>query len=468
MMHRTQSVFARSTIICTLAGASLSLMALSGCGSDNDAQAAVKQAGRSFTSIAVGDPNASPEYSEQSYQATEKALSEFTGKDDGYSQAAALGVAMAKRGQAALASQEASKAEKEAILQARVIRGMINEWLTMDAIAQAAGMFDPSKDISELQDIIKLRQQDIANYKSDMDRINAEISEHEAKIAELRVKAEEQRNQAGAIELQMPRVSAQEAAKLAEQVREFSLRSDQYELEAQRIEGVVGQLRPGAREVSLNVNKASSQVELLNTAIAELRDRAQASQQDAQQARQNARDTLQNINDAVDQYQALRDNEVNTANERAISLVRGAMSALRDAGDAVKQSAALDKADAQQMLAELTLRQAAGEREEAMLYQSLFDAKISGDWQSYIQNAQQQADELTQAAKQSYLDAASSLRSARVRGTAADRIEATAVRLEEMGGLAPETDEEYSDDTMTDEPLDNAEPTDNPDENPED
>lgn len=451
MIHRTKSVFSHPTALCMLSGVALSVLAISGCGGSDDAQAAVKQAGRSFTSIAVGDANSNPSYSEQSYKDTEQALSAHAGDANGYAEAAAVGVAMAKRGQAALASQKASRAENDAILQARVIRGMINEWLTMDAIAQAAGMFDPREDISEIQNIIELRRQDIASYQSDMERINAEISDHEAQIAQLRARANEQRNQAGALELQMPRVSAQEAAKLAAQVREFALRSDQYQLEAQRIEGVVGQLRPGAREVSLNVEKARSQIELLDKAVNELRDRAQSSQQDAQQARENAKAASQRINDAIDRYQSLRDNEVNSANERAISLTRSAINALRDARNAIKQSAALNKADAQQMLAELTMRQAIGEREEAMMYQSLVDAKISGDWQSYIEAAQQQAQELTQAAKQSYLDAASSLRSARVRGDVADRIEATAARLEQLGGLEPEPEfEESTDDQFED------------------
>ncbi len=469
MTRRTQSVFARPITLCVLAGATLSLAALSGCGDSDDAQAAVKQAGRSFTSIAVGDANSNPTYSEQSYRDTEQALAEYAGSEDGYAEAAAVGVAMAKRGQAALASQKAAQAERESMLQGRVIRGMINEWLTMDAIAQAAGEFDPSEDISELEGIIELRKDDIASYQSSMERIEAEISDYESEIAQLRERASEQRNQAGALELQMPRVSAQEAAKIAAQVREFTLRSDQYALEAQRLDGIVGQLRPGAREVGLNVEKARLQIELLENATQELRDRAQASQADAQQAQQDAQAAQRRINEAVNDFQDLRDGQVVSANERAISLARSAITALRDANDAVKQSATLNKADTQQLLAELTSRQAGGEREEAMLYMALLDAKVTGDWQSMIDAAQQKADELEAETKQAYLDAASSLRSARIRGDVADRIEAAAVRLERLGGLEPEleetdgmddmtdmdgNDEESIDEEMTDEPLD--------------
>ncbi len=438
MIHRTQPTSLRPLTMTLLAGATITLLGLSGCGESNEAQSAVKQAGRSFTSVAVGDANATPEFSEQTYEKAVNSLSPHAGDSDGYAEAAAIGVAMAKKGQAALASQRAAQIENEARHQARVIRGMINEWLTMNAISKAAGMFDPSSEIKELEGIIELRKDDISSYQQQMELINEEISQHESKIATLKARADEQRNQAGAIELQMPRVSAQEAAKLAAQVREFSLRADQYELEAVRIEGVVGQLRPGAREVSLNVEKARSQVELLNKAVAELRDRAQASRLDAQQARENADAAVERIESAVAAYQSLRDTSVQEAHDEAIKLARDAINAVRDARDAIKQGAALNKADAQQLLAEFSLRQAGGEHEEAQLYMALDESGISGDWGSRAQAATAQAQELTQAAQQSYLDAAASLRAARVRGDVGERLESTAKRLEMLGGLEPE------------------------------
>ena len=460
MTHRTLHSRISPIKIALLAGATLAMGLVAGCGDGDEAQAAVKEAGRTFNALGVGDANASPTYSEQQYKAAEQSLSEYAGSDNGFAEAAAVGLAVAKKGQAALASQQASEAEAEALQQARIIRGMINEYLTMDAIAQAAGMFDPSDGISEIENIIELRRDDIANYQRDMEQINSEIEQRESKIADLRARADEQRNQAGALELQMPRVSAQEAAELAKQVREFSLRADQYELEAMRIEGVVGQLRPGAREVSLNVEKARSQIELLNKATQELRDRADASQQDAQQARQKAQQAKQRIDDALSSYQSFRDNEVESANESATSLVRSAISALRDANKAVKQAASLSKSDAQQMLAEFSMRQAGGEREEAMLYMALKDAKLSGDWDAKIEAANQKADELEQAGRQAYIDSAASLRSARIRGDAAERIEATALRLEALGGMRPEPEiDEATDEDLPAEDPETSETT---------
>lgn len=444
MTQRCTNTLTQSLRVTLIAGCACSMLFLQGCGGESEAKAAVQKAERSFTAVSLGDANAIPADSARIYRDAEQSLAEHAGDSSGFAEAAAVGVAMAKRGQAALASHEASNAENESLYQGRIIRGMINEWLTMSAIAQAAGAFDPSEDIAEVESIIELRSEDIQYYQQQMDEIENEISTHEAKITDLRAKAADQRQQAGALELQIPRVSAREGAKLAEQVREFTLRADQFDLEATRIEGIVEQLRPSAREATLNVGKASSQIELLEQAITELRERARNSQEDAAEARSNADQALQRIQGAVNEYQSHRDDAVENAHEEAISLIRAAINASRDARDAVKAVATINKADAQQMLAEFQMRQATGEREEAMLYQALDEAGVPGSWEAPMNEANTNADETLAEAKQGYLDAANTLRSARARGEAGERLAAAAERLDRLGGVEPEPEPEES------------------------
>lgn len=454
MTIRRNATISSTLRVTLLAGAACSLPILSGCGGDSESQAALKEATRSLNAVALGDATAIPTKSAEVYREAEQSLAEHAGSDDGFAEAAAVGVAMAKRGQASLASLDASKAEAAALRQARVIRGTIHEYLTMSAIAQAASTFDPSEDIAEIESIITLRRDDIANYQREMESINAEISAHEQKIEDLRAQSSEQRNQAGALELQIPRGTAQEGAKLAEQVREYTLRADQYDLEATRIEGFVAQLRPGSQEVQLNVEKADAQITLLGEAIDELRDRAAKSQSDAAEARTNANAALQRIQNAVTEYQSMRDDEVESANSKATSLSRAAISASSDARDAVKSVAAINKADAQQTLAGILMRQANGEREEAMLYQALSEAGVPGSWDSAMSEANTRADELHESGKQSYISAASSLRSARATGDTGERLNAAAQRLDMLGGLEPEPE---FDDSGFDEDMDSFE-----------
>ena len=464
MSQRKQRSLYRPIKLALIAGSAITLGLSTGCDDSDEAQAAVTKARHSFNALSVGDSEAIPTSNSQNkYQEAEQLLSPYAGDDNGYAEAAALGVAMAKRGQASLASREAARTEAEALHKARVIRGMINEWLTMDAIAMAAGQFDPTADINEIREIIELRRDDIANYRGDMQRINSEVTSHESKIQDLREKASAERNQAGGLELQMPRVSAQEAADISVQVREHTLRADQFDFEADRIEGIVGQLRPIASEVDLNVKKADSQIALLQEAEAELNQQATESQKDAEEARTQANAAAQSIKQALSEYQAFRDNDVQSANSQAISLAQSAISATRDARDAVKDVAALNKADTQQLLAELTRRQADGYREEADLYRALSEANLDGNWDQLISDALEKAEDLDQQSNQNYTDAASSLRSARARGTAGERLEAAAVRLESLGGVEPEPefndeeDMEYDEDDSMEEDLSDPE-----------
>lgn len=460
MTTRRNATISSTLRVTLLAGAACSMTILSGCGGDSEAQAAMKEAKRSFSAVSMGDATAIPTKTAQVYNEAEQALSAHAGGDDGFAEAAAVGVAMAKRGQASLASLDASQAESSALHQARIIRGMIHEYLTMSAIAEAASTFDPGEDIAEIESIITLRRDDIAKYQREMESINNEIASQEDKISDLRDQASEQRNQAGALELQIPRGTAQEGAKLAEQVREYTLRADQYDLEATRIEGIVAQLRPGAQEVQLNVEKADAQIKLLGEAIDELRDRATKSQSDAAEARTNANSALQRIQNTVSEYQTLRDDEVESANAKATSLSRAAINASRDARDAVKSVAAINKADAQQTLAGILMRQANGEREEAMLYQALSEAGVPGSWDTAMSDANTRADELEEEAKQSYISSASALRSVRASGDAGERLNAAATRLEMLGGLEPEPefDEDYTEDDSDVMELDEVDP----------
>lgn len=463
-MTNTTSVSLRRTLQLSSTCALIALAGMSGitgCSKSDDAQAAVQQAGRSFSSIAAGDSTDAQTFSAKTYKETEALVAPFAGSEDGYAEAAAVALSLSKLGQAALASQQAARAETQALQKARIVRGMLNEWMTMTAIAQGASQFDGSAERADIEKLITMRQDDIEQYTKQRNIIDSQIGDLDAQIAGLRAKSNTERNLAGGLELEMPRVSAQQAAEIVVRVREHTLRADGYELEAIRIEGVVGQLRPGAREISLNVDKAASQVELLIEARDELHQREVASRSDAKQANDAAAAAAKRIDQAVNEYADFRDSDVISANEKAISLGRSASSALRDANRATKQIASLTKASVQQTLAECYSRQATGYAESAILFNALDEAGLSGNWGSQAQTALGFEIEAQDAANEAFQGAASALRGARIRGDEGEKLEATAVRLDRLGGVEPEPEfedsfedsgDEYDD--FTDEDMD--------------
>ncbi len=433
------------TKTCTILSASVLILAAgqSGCSRSNESQTAVREAARTFEMVAAGNADSSPTIASNAYRQAETISAQYAGSEDGYTQAAALGVAQAKIGQAALASQEASKAEGAAIHRQRIIRGYINEWLTMSAIAQAANTFDPTDGLKELAALITLRQEDIVTYRTQKDDIESQIAQLESMIADLEAKAKAQRDAGAEIELQIPDVSATKGAELAERVREHTLRGDQYGLEAVRVKGRVEQLRPAAEEFALNVAKAKVQIELLDDAREELQERERLSNADAAQARaeaQTARDAIIKLANELDSF---RSSEVEAANAKAISLARGAITATRDANTTLPSLAALTKASALQTLGECLARKSAGHGQAAVIYNTIAETGIPGDWASKAEHERNEQQSIHEEAMQAYQDAAAALRSSRIRGEVADKIEAAAARLDTLGGLEPEP--EYTD-----------------------
>ncbi len=435
---KTQTVISAALVVF--------LAAQSGCSRSEDSKNAVRDAGRQFETIAAGNANASPSNSAKVLRATESTVSEFSGSEDGYAQAASLAVAQSKIGMAALASQEAVQVEKKAILQARVIRGYLNEWRTMSTIAEAASVFDPADGLSELAGLITMRQEDIANYRTLQQGIEDQINELNTKIADLEDKASTERNAGAEIELRIPTLSATKGAQLAERVREHTLRGDQYGLEAFRIQGRVDQLIPTREEYALNVKKAESQIELLDASREELQARERTSNRDASEARGTAQVARDAVLKLVEELEAFRASEVSGANEKAISQARGAISATRDSKSETAAVGAMTKSTAMQILGECVARQASGHREAAIMYIDIAESGIPGDWVSRAEREQETYETLKAEAAQSFRDAASALRNARIRGEAGDKLEAAAVRLDKLGGFVPEPVEEYDED----------------------
>ncbi|MCA9303079.1 MAG: hypothetical protein KC996_03050 [Phycisphaerales bacterium] len=442
----------------TVISAALLILAAgqSGCSRSDDAQAAVRESGREFERVAVGNANASTKLAGEAFASIESMNAGFAGSENGYAEAAAIAVAQAKIGQSALASQDAARLEGESLRRARVIRGHINEWLTMSAIANAAGTFNPADDLREISSLIAMRQEDIAAYRTRKDQIESDIAGLVSKIDNLQAKSAEERRQGAEIELTIPDVSATEGARRAERVREHTLRGDQYGLEAVRIQGRVDQLRPEAEEYVLNVKKAEEQIRLLEEARAELQDRERSSEADAAEARAKAKAAQDAILKLADEYESFRSGEVDSANNRAISLARAAAGATRDANNAAASVGALTKASAQQLLAECLSRKSDGHAEASILHNAIAEAGLPGDWASKAGSENELAESTREEMKQAYQAAASALRAARARGESADKLEAAAKRLDTLGGVVANEDpadeyaDEYSDDYSDD------------------
>ena len=160
------------------------------------------------------------------------------------------------------------------------------------------------------------------------------------------------------------------------------------------------------------------------------------------------------ISSLVQELEDYRESTVIPANESVISVIRQSIRAAGGATDTAKTSGSIAKASGQEQLARALARQARGEAEMVMLYQSIMDSGLSGSWESSMQAHTARRDELYTESQQAFQDAASSLRRVRVRGESGEALEAAAARLDLLGGVEPEPEysEEYdSEETQYDD-----------------
>lgn len=456
----------------------LALIAAAGmmhaCG-DDDAKQAVRTANIQFESIAIGDENFRIDDALSEYKEIEALVSEHAGSETGYNEAAAVSLAQSRIGQAAHAAQELARAEADAGRRVRVIRATLSEYLTLSAIAEAASIYDPAADLAELDRLIAIRQSDASRYSEQKSEIDNQIADLEAKVAVLRARAIAERRQAGEIKLSMIDVSAQRAAELAADAREFTLRADQFDLEADRIMGRVGQLKPTAAEISLNTTNANNQITMLEVSKDEARERARASREDASQARAAAASTRDRLAEIAGEYRGFRQGTVSRLTDQVTSLLGRAQSDLRQASGSLKNTAAATEASANEALGAAWSRRATGHADAAAIYQSLADAGVPGEFGSLAEQARSDMENALEQSRQAFANAARALRRISVRGDARDRLEQAALRLDRLGGNAPEPEfsedfqeedfgddmiDESQDDVSGDDPIDDEQPED--------
>lgn len=425
-----------------LAGA---LSGLASCSGGDTAEKAVKDADLEFRRVSAGSAALPDRVAKEAFDNSAAMTREFAGSDETFGDAAAVSLAMSKLGQASVSVDEATNAHTTLSHKIRVIHAHVSEWITLDGVARASSSVSVDQDTATMRELIELRRDDVEAYEAERQAMQREIQALDAQIAQLEERAAEEREKAAEFELRMRSLSATESAQLAERVREHTLRADALELESIRIAGIVGQKRPAAKEIELQVLMAQNQIKLLESSIDELETRVRDAQQDAREAREDAAQALASIKSLVEDAEDYNESTVMPANESVIRTIRDAASTARQARASSKVSGAHALSSAQQMLARSYSRQSRGEALLTGLYRALSASGIPGDWDTPAQSHDERAQELRQSANESFQDAAGSLRRGRSPGGSSEARDSAAERLESLGGVEPEPVEDNPD-----------------------
>jgi hypothetical protein len=346
--------------------------------------------------------------------------------DDGLAGEAAAAKLLAAESQLGLTEQPldtATRLENQADNAATVLRSVLSSWIAENAAADAASLYDPSKNIADAQ-----------KSAADFDAQTAEASGRRDKLAD-QIKALE--SQAGAkmqqvvaeeTELAKIRdhaagVKATEAAKLIEQAAERRKSADKVRTEASLLQAQADQLQPQFREAELLVQQYKAQARTYRNLIDEMQTRLTAKQAEVEKARAAAGAAAQEIDSQVKELSELRSGALAEAYSSTFQVFSAASQAVTGAKQDQELSVAkVTDGNIKQGLGDAHWSQAQGFLRFEGLLRRLADVKPplpnAAAYAEQAEQAAKSAAEALESAKSAYESAAAAYGGVRVRGDA--------------------------------------------------
>jgi len=392
----------------------------------------------------------------------------------GTTEAAATLMGAAKSGVASSKAQASQSLEFTAREMGVLVRATTAKWQRLDAQAKAAAQITVAEELAEIAGLIDERRAERTTNEQAKAGFDEQVAALGTQITEFEGKAGAQRDEAGKLRLQISRVSAAEAAALAEQIREFTLRADEFDRRASELTTARDQITPEAREASLNVEKIEMQLQLLDRQRAEAQAREQRAQEDAGSARAAADTVASELRNQAAELTAYVEGELMPAYDSVNSEISAAQQSTQQGRTVTRESSGLTTAALLQARGILENRRAAALEEVARVFEGIAASGVTPDAAQTAETLHNRALEAHESASAAFTSAASSLRGVRLvgrefRGTS-DRLKEAADTLDRLAATpfgeipdlspAPVAEDEFAEDgfgedeTTEDQPLD--------------
>lgn len=261
------------------------------------------------------------------------------------SAAANLLVARAQAGLAELKAQEQQEKEAALLNQISIIRASMNEWTTLNMLANGQEAYNPAQDIARFEQQIAERETSLNERKSAKAQQDAAIAALAARAQEATTNTETQRTREAELRNQMTTGTQTQRAALLEQITEVKRAGDALEMQAANLQAEIAKEQPKADIIEREVNLATKQIELLRNAITATNTRAESSRQVAARARATAAEAAGRLDQLISDAKGLRTNADGPGSE-ALSHYQQALSAAKKAQTALKDAEARGSAAA--------------------------------------------------------------------------------------------------------------------------
>lgn len=395
----------------TPAGAALLALAgiaLSGCSRDDSATKAIDRAGMQIQALAPAGANPpSADFKKKVYQGITSELTKVNGTK-AQNAAAALLLAQAQAGLAEGPASQALELERGCLNDIVSINALFGQYLALNATADAAAAYDPSKEVGDLDGQTKAREEERVEQQRQKAAVDQRVADILAQAKQKSDSAKAKQQEAGSLRSQVPNQSAVQGEQTLKQAQEIGRQGDALEVAAADLEAQAAQISPQSAEIQLQIDRLSNQKDLLAQARANVLKRAENAKAQATQARADAAKVAEEIGKRVDTLAARRADVMKALDEAASEYKSSAGSAKKAMSDSRGQ-AQLANGSAEQSLGDIEWARAQGLSAYASMLDTLAGAKPAlpkgSQYKSMADEARAAAKTALEAATDAYTEA---------------------------------------------------------------
>jgi hypothetical protein len=374
-----------------------------GCESRNEAQANLNRAHAQVQGLTP--PREAEAKAASEYQKVLQTAGAVRGTDT-QNAAAALLTAQAKAAIGEPAALEAARQEAANLHDYTLLRTALTNFLTFSAQADVAAAYTPTQELEDLAWQDREKEQQLAAAQQAKSRLDAQIGglrqQAQAKMAQSR----QLRNASAEMKGRMTNVSAVEGEALVRQARDQARQADALEVEAANLEAQAARQAPSAVEMQLDIDRLSTQRQLLAAARASVEKRAADTRGLAEKYRGEASKFAGEVRDIVRRVEERRADELARSADEAAARYREAVQAATTAARALKGNGQMSLGSYQQSLGDLFWSRAQGLQTFAANMDALAAARPalpeSGAYGTAAERARAEAKEALDAATEAY------------------------------------------------------------------
>lgn len=254
--------------------------------------------------------------------------------------AANLLMARAHSGMGEIAAQNAAVFERQLLSQITIARASLDQWVSQNSVADALKVYDPAKDLADLDKQIAARLADAEKLQTDIAAQQQVVTAIKAKADQATAQARQERTREA--ELRKSAEGASQTARLSiiTQANEVRRAADKFDEQAAIFTAEAAKESPRIDEIQREIDRLRTQSDLLRTAKGEIQARAAKSLEQSEVARTEAQSAAAKVTAALTEMNTTRAALTGPVQESTRAFTQAAAAARKAATESQKETKA--------------------------------------------------------------------------------------------------------------------------------